>query len=727
MSDIHKFYQEPLVLAPIGGSDHCTIVWSSKVQLQPQKVSKRINVRPLKSSSLLVFEQFIQEYYWSGVLSSTNVNDKVNSFLEEVSDMVDIFFPLKSIKVHEDDKPYINGRIKHLIRKRDKAYQSGRVEHYKTLRNLIVSEIRKSKRKFYNENIIGLHNENARKWWKSVKKIVGASRHNFTLGNVVSENMSNKQTADYINSFFTSLTKDYPRINSEWLSFGSAEYLPKISVQSMARKLSHIDVNKAPGPFDPNLKLLKMFPEYFAIPLTDIYNQSFNLKIFPEVWKISNIASVPKLQPCSTVEDLRPIALTSVLSKIQESYVMDWVLEDTRDRISDSQFGGLAGMSAVTALLFMLHKWYQAMETSKRIIRVTFLDFRKAFDLIDHNQLLKNFDDIGVRPGVISWYASYLNKRSQIALYRGAKSERMITHGGIPQGSKLGLIAFIIKVNDLPAATNWDPNDEQNLSNGCDGETVLFMDDTTLSEVCDVSNHISGTCLGNSETNVERVACFAQQERMELNAKKCKEMIIDFRKNKTIIPETIIENQPMPRVKSYKLLGIWLDDDMKWSTNTDYITKKAAKRLYLLRKLKNYGASKDDLKSFYCATIRSIVEYGAQIWHGNLTNEQHDAIERIQKRALRIIYPGLKYDEALEKGKLKSLKQRRNDLCVELIKSMMQPSHILHHLLPEQNSDMKRMVTRSSGKEIYNFYCRTERFKGSPIVFAITKYNERID
>ena len=171
------------------------------------------------------------------------------------------------------------------------------------------------------------------------------------------------------------------------------------------------------------------------------------------------------------------------------------------------------------------------------------------------------------------------------------------------------------------------------------------MDDTTFSEVCDVSNHISGTCLGNSQTNVERVACFAQQKRMELTAKKCKEMIIDFRKNKTIIPETIIGNQPMPRVKSYKVLGMWLDDNMKWSTNTDYITKKAAKRLYLLRKLKNHGASKDDRNSFYCATIRSIVEYGAQIWHGNLTNEQHDAIERIQKRALRIIYPGLKYDD----------------------------------------------------------------------------------
>ena len=89
------------------------------------------------------------------------------------------------------------------------------------------------------------------------------------------------------------------------------------------------------------------------------------------------------------------------------------------------------------------------MKTSKRVIIVTFLDFRKAFDLIDHNRLLNNFIDIGVRPGVIGWYASYLSERSRIALYQGIKSVRM-SHSGIPQGSKLGPIAFIIKINNLP-------------------------------------------------------------------------------------------------------------------------------------------------------------------------------------------------------------------------------------------------------------------------------------
>ena len=92
--------------------------------------------------------------------------------------------------------------------------------------------------------------------------------------------------------------------------------------------------------------------------------------------------------------------------------------------------------------------------------------------------------------------------------------------------------------------------------------------------------------------------------------------------------------------------------------------------------------------------MRSVVEYGAQLLHGNLTNELHGAIERIQKRALCIIYPGLEYDEALDESKLKSLKQRRNDLCVDLIERMMQPSHTLHVLLPEQNPNMKSKTTR---------------------------------
>ena len=161
------------------------------------------------------------------------------------------------------------------------------------------------------------------------------------------------------------------------------------------------------------------------------------------------------------------------------------------------------------------------------------------------------------------------------------------------------------------------------------------------------------------------------------------EMIIDFRKNISPIPPIHVGGHNVSRTKSYKLLGIWLDYDLKWKTNTEYITKKkAAKRLYLLKILKSYGAPMDDLLAFYCSVIRPILEYGAEIWNGGLTQEQKKSIERIKKRVLRIIYPNLDYDQAITETKLETLEERRDELCISLIKKMLEPNHKLHSLLP---------------------------------------------
>lgn len=119
--------------------------------------------------------------------------------------------------------------------------------------------------------------------------------------------------------------------------------------------------------------------------MTYIYNESFGSRIFPAIWKIYNLCAVPKVVPCSVVDELRPIALTSVLAKVPESYAVDWIHEDVRGQLSVSQFGGLPRGSAVLALINLLHKWYKAMESLGKIVRIVFLDFRKAFDLIEHN------------------------------------------------------------------------------------------------------------------------------------------------------------------------------------------------------------------------------------------------------------------------------------------------------------------------------------------------------
>ena len=148
------------------------------------------------------------------------------------------------------------------------------------------------------------------------------------------------------------------------------------------------------------------------------------------------------------------------------------------------------------------------------------------------------------------------------------------------------------------------------------------------------SKIISGEAIGNAEKNIRDIMKFTNHQKMELNLKKCKEMLIDLRRNKTAIPLTNIENNTIERVTSYKLLGLWIDDNMKWNTNTDKIVKKAAKHLFLLKVLKSYVASTSDMKNFYIAVIRPTLEYVAQVWNGGITKDQSNEIERIQKRAL---------------------------------------------------------------------------------------------
>ena len=141
--------------------------------------------------------------------------------------------------------------------------------------------------------------------------------------------------------------------------------LPTISRECIAQKLKEININKSTGPFDPPTKIIKHFTEQLSGPLTDIVNTSFQEKCFGEIWKAYNCCPIPKSNPCTTVGDIRPIALTSVFSKIQESLALDCMLEYSRYCLRQRQFGGIPRSSSVLAFLEMLHTWSVALEKPK--------------------------------------------------------------------------------------------------------------------------------------------------------------------------------------------------------------------------------------------------------------------------------------------------------------------------------------------------------------------------
>ena len=249
--------------------------------------------------------------------------------------------------------------------------------------------------------------------------------------------------------------------------------------------------------------------------MTEIFNESFQSKIFPKAWKKYKVLGIPKSVPCTLVEDLRPIALSSVVAKAQESFAVRWIYDDTVGKMSDSQYGGLPRSSTINALVNLIHKWHKSMDEMQRVIRIVFLDFRKAFDLIDHNKLLENMKEMGVRSVLIRWFASYLNERFHFTRSGKEASDFVNVTGGVPQGSKLGPIAFVIKINMFPSVIEQVVAQGVNDDVVVDEDTILFMHDTTSWGALDVHNH------GNKSKKIDLVKDFAESEKMELNPQKC--------------------------------------------------------------------------------------------------------------------------------------------------------------------------------------------------------------
>ena len=163
-------------------------------------------------------------------------------------------------------------------------------------------------------------------------------------------------------------------------------------------------------------------------------------------------------------------------------------------------------------------------------------------------------------------------------------------NGGVPQGSRIGPLAFVVYINGLEGAVSTYSESSQTNSSISANDLTLFMDDSTLSEVMNVRDHVSGMQVGNMVDDIMKVMDFATLEKMKLNLEKCKEMLLDFCKYRTCIPSLKFNDTSLERVPSFKLLGLWIDNNLKWQTNTDYIIRKAVKRLFLLKVLKKYGA-----------------------------------------------------------------------------------------------------------------------------------------
>ncbi len=322
-----------------------------------------------------------------------------------------------------------------------------------------------------------------------------------------------------------------------------------------------------------------------ATPLTSIINASLQQSICPGDWKTSYITPIPKVTNPTSLHELRPIAITPIPSLLCEDFVFNWAYKAIHNKIDPQQFGNMKSSSTTHCLISLLDFIYKNLESRKTSTVLAFLDFRKAFDLVDHTTVINKAITLGLPQHLTSWLTNFLSGRNQAVRYQGCLSALQPVHCGVPQGTKMGPLTFLILINDplLDTPHCWKYVDDSTVG--------VIIDNTALNyiPVKDILNHLQSWTKENHVTlNTDKTAVV-----MHVNLATA-----------TLPPPALtFGDHPLRVVESARLLGVTLDNKLSWGKHITNTVQAASYRLFMLRRMKSLGAPLQSLQNHYTALI----------------------------------------------------------------------------------------------------------------------------
>ena len=455
--------------------------------------------------------------------------------------------------------------------------------------------------------------------------------------------------------------------------------------------------------------MLKEAATVLSEPLSRIFNLSLQQHIYPNLWKEANVAPVHKKESRSLVENYRPISLLSCVGKVMERCVHKHLCNFfvTNSIISGLQSGFTQGDSATFQLLDLYNTFCKALDDGEET-RIIFFDISKAFDRVWHRGLLLKLKATGIRGNLLDWVENYLNLRKQRVVLQGTNSEWKQIKAGVPQGSILGPLFFLIYINDI--------------IDGIKSNIRLFADDTSLFKIIDTPIN-SADILSQ---DLLKIIHWAKQWLVTFNPTKTEEMIITRKLIKPVHPDLLMNDIKINEVTSHKHLGLILSNNGGWKEHINHISEKGWVRINILRGLK-FKLDRLSLEKIYTSFIRPILEYGDYIWD-NCTSEEKEKIEKIQIEAMRIVTGATKLTSIeklyLETGWEKLTERRRKHKLCTFYKMINSQSPLYLQNLVPQTTDERQNYNLRSATNFSNIRARTKLYDDSFLPATIRLWNQ---
>ena len=702
-------------------TDHLPIFVNLQLP-QPVQSFCTLKFRIFNKENEMKFTRKLAYIMWEEILIEPDVNKNFDLFYDNFEKVYNECFPIKSktISSKRFEKPWLSTGLLNSIKNKNKMFKNFKLglvseERYKNYKTKLVNLLKVAKNRYYT-NLFNSYKTNMKKLWRAVNTLTNRSTKQSKLESLIVNNKILSKPTDIseaYNHFFVNaaheLQEQLPKFETDHRKFlsprnpNSMEFA-HVNVSDIS-KIIHSLKNKSCRVNDFSPSVLKRNAHLLAVPLAQLFNESLQQGKFPTKLKHAQVIPLYKKGAKTSINNYRPISLLNVFSKIFEKAMKMKLVSfiDSNKILSKSQFGFQKNKSTQDALIHFSKNIYKQLDKSNSVLSI-FIDFSKAFDTVPHDILLHKLDHYGIRGRMNAWFSDYLSNRSQTCVFENHESSSLNSTLGVPQGSVLGPLLFLLFINDLPNVSKFL-------------YTILFADDATMS-LCGKDPNLL-IRLANQELYNFYLWCIANK--LTVNTLKTFFVLFSNRRHPNLVPLVIKSNfsyDEIKKVDKMKFLGVFYDYDMTFKSHINYLSQRLSRTAGLFNRVKTI-MPEFVLRNMYNAHVISILNYCNVIW-ANTYPSHLDVLIKLQKKVIRSItnsdflahtYPLFQRLKLLDIEKL-----RKFHLAIYVYKNINSLSSRNHHHYPTRNRHRPRPIRHL-----------TTLFEKSFIYQAIKVWNELLD